>query len=776
MLLQQPNHSLEKLLTGCSSNAPSPRSLSSRGLRWVLATSLVAAWIELVNNKSTTQTTHSGNLLIDSHARRTLLRPASLTVKPTSTRRLHIVRRHNSTKSTASDTKQHRMPDSGSSVHASHDHGTAAELTNARDINALMKHPLLPDHVKAPRHPIVLCHGLYGFDVRGPFWGLEIHYWANVLDILRKKIGVDVIVRGVPGTGAIADRARALHTYLTSPDAGIRGAPLNFVGHSMGGLDARYLISVIKPAPEEYIPISLTTVNTPHRGSPFMDWCNANVGTGNERVEAELREARERQRSSHEHTASVLHKDQKDGEPYKGEEATKFVVSKPPFSLKSPLFVRPSKAEAEARDSKSKEDSVRDVTSKIVQAAASPSSGDTAKAKKSSTASLLNFTTFTRALSSIGGSFSSYMLSVLDQPAYAMLSTRYMAYVFNPAVQDSPNVSYFSVASRKRSLPIYHPLWLPKLILDAAAESRSAGGERDGSADALGSRLQGNDGLVSVESAKWGTFLGVVDGCDHWDLRGGGAPRWAGKSSSNKEHTSGDAPASDRGKDLPKPAAEKKENTWNDINRLIGNLLSANGKKESKSQDSTSAPNRSQQGSFSSDHPGDNQGMIDEVATWISSRLPQGDKERRAEAERAADAGYIIQTPPTASETAQNPNLDIRQSLTPSKQSMSELTAMQTQVKLRREAAWQEELGHDHVARELRRELAWHRAERDRHVSTSAHMADVTLQGSARARPSNRELEWDAHVKQRDGKDSSTNADLELFWIAICRHLWSQGF
>ena len=84
------------------------------------------------------------------------------------------------------------------------------------------------------------------------------------------------IVRGVPGTGAIADRAQALHDYLKGPEAGVRGKPLNFVGHSMGGLDARYLISILQPAPEEYIPLSLTTLNAPHRGSPFMDWCMVN--------------------------------------------------------------------------------------------------------------------------------------------------------------------------------------------------------------------------------------------------------------------------------------------------------------------------------------------------------------------------------------------------------------------------------------------------------------------------------------------------------------------
>lgn len=30
----------------------------------------------------------------------------------------------------------------------------------------------------------------------------------------------------------------------------------------------------------------------------------------------------------------------------------------------------------------------------------------------------------------------------------------------------------------------------------------------------------GNDGLVSVASARWGEFLGVLEECDHWDMRG----------------------------------------------------------------------------------------------------------------------------------------------------------------------------------------------------------------------------------------------------------------
>ena len=130
--------------------------------------------------------------------------------------------------------------------------------------------------------------GLYGFDSRGPtsFPSMRMHYWSNVLRILRGKVGAEVIVTSVPGsvpllffyhttfkfiidrTGSIQSRATRLDEQLQSH---ARGRGINFLAHSMGGLDCRHLISHIKPA--EYAPLSLTCISTPHRGSPFMDWC-----------------------------------------------------------------------------------------------------------------------------------------------------------------------------------------------------------------------------------------------------------------------------------------------------------------------------------------------------------------------------------------------------------------------------------------------------------------------------------------------------------------------
>lgn len=43
------------------------------------------------------------------------------------------------------------------------------------------------------------------------------------------------------------------------------------MAHSMGGLDCRHLITHVRPT--EYVPLSLTSISTPHHGSPFMDWC-----------------------------------------------------------------------------------------------------------------------------------------------------------------------------------------------------------------------------------------------------------------------------------------------------------------------------------------------------------------------------------------------------------------------------------------------------------------------------------------------------------------------
>jgi triacylglycerol lipase len=57
-----------------------------------------------------------------------------------------------------------------------------------------------------------------------------------------------------------------------------KNTEVNFLAHSMGGLDCRHLITHINPI--TYHPISLTTLSTPHRGSSFMDFCRDYLGLG----------------------------------------------------------------------------------------------------------------------------------------------------------------------------------------------------------------------------------------------------------------------------------------------------------------------------------------------------------------------------------------------------------------------------------------------------------------------------------------------------------------
>ncbi|KZW01642.1 alpha/beta-hydrolase [Exidia glandulosa HHB12029] len=301
-------------------------------------------------------------------------------------------------------------------------------------IHELMANPVLFNPVRAPRHPIVLCHGLYGFDVRGPssFPRLQMHYWSNVLDILRNKVGAEVLVAAVPSTGSIETRAETLDSFLQTR---AKGREINFMAHSMGGLDCRHLITHIRPT--EYTPVSLTTVSTPHRGSPFMDWCLANIGIGAPRTST----------------------------PFPRPTSL-------PYSLKNPIFERPPPRPREPKEEK-KEKSVVDLIG-------------------------------ANALASLPSSFTTVLLGLIDSPAYSNLTTFFLKNHFNPTTPDMPNVRYFSLAGRISGLSILHPLWLPKIILDASCAPEEGG----------------NDGLVSVTSARWGEFLGVLEEVDHWDMRG----------------------------------------------------------------------------------------------------------------------------------------------------------------------------------------------------------------------------------------------------------------
>ena len=119
-----------------------------------------------------------------------------------------------------------------------------------------------------------------------------------------------------------------------------------------------------------------------------------------------------------------------------------------------------------------------------------------------------------RPSSDSSSSLPSYLLKLIDSPAYSNLTPSFLADVFNPTTPDRSDVKYFSIAGRTSKIGAWHPLWLPKLILDGAEQRAIELGQAPVPA------LRGNDGLVNVDSARWGEFLGVVEDADHWQLRG----------------------------------------------------------------------------------------------------------------------------------------------------------------------------------------------------------------------------------------------------------------
>ncbi|GME36021.1 Triacylglycerol lipase [Neofusicoccum parvum] len=146
------------------------------------------------------------------------------------------------------------------------------------------------------KHPIILAHGLLGFDeirIGGPYLpGIE--YWRGIKDALEAK-DIEVITAAVPPSGSVEARAAKLGESIAER---AQGKSVNIIAHSMGcvfpclvgkwldradrpcrGLDSRYMISQLKP-PKVDVK-SLTTIASPHRGSAFADFLMDQIGPNN---------------------------------------------------------------------------------------------------------------------------------------------------------------------------------------------------------------------------------------------------------------------------------------------------------------------------------------------------------------------------------------------------------------------------------------------------------------------------------------------------------------
>jgi triacylglycerol lipase len=118
--------------------------------------------------------------------------------------------------------------------------------------------------------PIVLHHGLFQGNVgigsvkRATFKGIDKALIAA---------GFPVFVSSVHPTAGVEKRARQLKQWLLSIRSQHDSQKVILIAHSLGGLDARYMLTKLDM--DKYVQ-TLVTVSTPHRGSPFADWCVEN--------------------------------------------------------------------------------------------------------------------------------------------------------------------------------------------------------------------------------------------------------------------------------------------------------------------------------------------------------------------------------------------------------------------------------------------------------------------------------------------------------------------
>ncbi|GIX06856.1 MAG: hypothetical protein KatS3mg115_1259 [Candidatus Poribacteria bacterium] len=124
------------------------------------------------------------------------------------------------------------------------------------------------------RHHVFLVPGYFGH--RGSWRG--VGYWDGVIPILQEAGLVPHPVRTEPA-GAPEVRARRLAEAIESAAAAGNigaGDALHLLGHSAGGVAARYLVS---PATRISLPVGLreqirtvATIATPHYGTPLADF------------------------------------------------------------------------------------------------------------------------------------------------------------------------------------------------------------------------------------------------------------------------------------------------------------------------------------------------------------------------------------------------------------------------------------------------------------------------------------------------------------------------
>jgi triacylglycerol lipase len=130
--------------------------------------------------------------------------------------------------------------------------------------------------------PIILAHGVCRFDI---LWNESLdvdnnddpkidrlNYFRGVRTVLKAQ-GYQVFHSKVAWAASVDERAADLKDSLSKILDETNAEKVNIIAHSMGGLDTRHMMFNDRNAGRIHERVaSLTTISTPHAGSPFADW------------------------------------------------------------------------------------------------------------------------------------------------------------------------------------------------------------------------------------------------------------------------------------------------------------------------------------------------------------------------------------------------------------------------------------------------------------------------------------------------------------------------
>jgi triacylglycerol lipase len=117
---------------------------------------------------------------------------------------------------------------------------------------------------RVTRYPLVFCHGMLAFSTLRMQLPENLNCFSPLGEFLSQRGYRALFPQVAPTSGVVARAGQLREQILRWTEE-----PVNIIAHSMGGLDARYLITHLGMADRVR---SLTTVSTPHRGTYLADW------------------------------------------------------------------------------------------------------------------------------------------------------------------------------------------------------------------------------------------------------------------------------------------------------------------------------------------------------------------------------------------------------------------------------------------------------------------------------------------------------------------------